>query len=36
MRHNRFACAVWSEEALGRQFFEPVGGDAYNEESLET
>jgi len=36
MWRNRFACAIWSEETPGRQFFQPVGGDAYNGESLET
>jgi hypothetical protein len=29
---NRFACAVWSEEKPGQDFYQPVGGDAYNSE----
>ena len=36
MRHNRFACAVWSEETPGRQFFELVRGDTYNGEKFKT
>lgn len=36
MWRNRFAYAVWSEETPSRQFFQPVGGDPYNGETLET
>ena len=36
MWRNRFAYAVWSEETPSRQVFQPVGGDIYNGESLET
>jgi hypothetical protein len=36
MWRNRFAYAVWSEETPSRQFFQPVGSDPYNGETLET
>jgi hypothetical protein len=32
---HRFACAVWSEQKPGRDFFQIVGGDAYNAETEE-
>jgi hypothetical protein len=32
---RRFAVAVWSEESPDRQFFQPIGGDIYNGDSLE-
>jgi hypothetical protein len=32
---NRFAIAVWSDEKLGRHFYQTVGGAAYNAETQE-